>query len=171
MPADKQRAWRTAREVIQKFAVKFAPVQVERIARVMKIRVQYAPLDGDLSGMASIRDGVSIIGVNALHHPNRQRFTLSHEIGHFCLHRDVLEGAIHVDKHILNRDALTEAGTDDREIEANAFASELLMPEPLLKAALGSRTVAFEDDDFIASLGKRFRVSDAAMRFRLFAPR
>jgi len=170
MPADKQGARREARAVIQKYAVKAAPVQVERIARVMKIRVQYAPLDGDLSGMASIQNGVSIIGVNSLHHPNRQRFTLSHEIGHFCLHRDVLEGAVHVDKHILNRDALTETGTDDREIEANAFASELLMPESILMPLLGNRGVAFEDEEFIASLSKRFRVSDAAMRYRLFAP-
>ncbi len=134
--------------------MKSAPVQVERIARAMKVRVQYAPLDGDLSGMVSIQDGVPIIGVNSLHHPNRQRFTLSHELGHLCLHRSVLEELVHVDKHILNRDALTEAGTDELEIEANAFASELLMPEALLTAALGVRSIAFEDDEFIASLSK-----------------
>jgi Zn-dependent peptidase ImmA (M78 family) len=171
MGADKQGARRAAREVVEKFAVKTAPVQVERIARVMKVRVQYAPLDGDLSGMVSIQEGVAIIGVNSLHHPNRQRFTLSHELGHLCLHQSVLEGSVHVDKQILNRDALTEAGTDVLEIEANAFASELLMPEVLLTAVLGPRSIAFDDDDIIASLAKKFRVSDAAMRFRLFAPR
>ena len=171
MGADKQRARLAAREVIEKFAVKTAPVQVERIARAMKVRVQYAPLDGDLSGMVSIQEGVPIIGINSLHHPNRQRFTLSHELGHLYLHRPVLEGSVHVDKQILNRDAMTEAGIDALEIEANAFASELLMPEGLLEAALGHRTIAFEDDDVIAALTKKFRVSDAAMRFRLFAPR
>jgi Zn-dependent peptidase ImmA (M78 family) len=171
MSADKQRARQAALEIAEKFAVKTAPVQVERIARVMKVRIQYAPLDGDLSGMVSVQDGVPIIGVNSLHHPNRQRFTLAHELGHLCLHRPVLEGSVHVDRQILNRDALTETGTDEQEIEANAFASELLMPEALLKAALGARNIAFEDDEMIASLTKKFRVSDAAMRFRLFAPR
>ena len=31
---------------------------------------------------AFIRDGVRIIGVNALHHPNRQRFSIAHELCH-----------------------------------------------------------------------------------------
>lgn len=170
MGADKQGARQAARALVERYAVKTAPVHVERIARAMKVRVQYAPLDGDLSGMVSIQEGVPIIGVNSLHHPHRQRFTLAHELGHFCLHRPTLEGSVHVDKQILNRDALTEAGTNRLEIEANAFASELLMPEVLFKPAVGNRSVAYEDDDIIASLAKRFRVSDAAMRFRLFAP-
>jgi Zn-dependent peptidase ImmA (M78 family) len=56
---------------------------------------------------------------------------------------------------------------DPTEIEANTFAAELLMPTDLLVAALGGRSVDLEDDEAIASLAKRFRVSEAAMRFRL----
>ena len=28
------------------------------------------------------------IGVNALHHPNRQRFSVAHELGHYLMHAD-----------------------------------------------------------------------------------
>ena len=48
---------------------------MERIIKARNIVLQYAPLDQELSGMAYIKDGVGIIGVNALHHPNRQRFS------------------------------------------------------------------------------------------------
>lgn len=170
MRADKLRARAAARELITRFAVKTPPVPVERIARAMKIRVQYAPLDGDLSGMVAMQDDVPVIGINALHHPNRQRFTLAHEIGHFILHRNLIEGSVHVDKQILHRDIMAEAGTDWREIEANAFASELLMPDALLEAQPSATGIAFEDDEVITSLATKFRVSDAAMRFRLFGP-
>jgi Zn-dependent peptidase ImmA (M78 family) len=29
-----------------------------------------------------------------MHHPNRQRFTLAHEIAHYVLHRDLVENGI-----------------------------------------------------------------------------
>lgn len=170
MRPDKAGARAAARALITQHAVKAAPVPIERIARAMKVRVQYAPLDGDLSGMVAMQDGVPVVGVNALHHHNRQRFTLAHELGHLVLHRDILEGAVHVDKQILHRDIMTSAGTDHREIEANAFASELLMPAPLLEAQPSAAGIAFEDDELIAALAAKFRVSDAAMRFRLFGP-
>lgn len=56
---------------------------------------------------------------------------------------------------------------DATEIEANTFAAELLMPEDLLRAALEGQSVDLEDDQAVAMLAKRFKVSEAAMRFRL----
>jgi Zn-dependent peptidase ImmA (M78 family) len=41
------------------------------------------------------------------------------------------------------------------------------MPESLLKAAFEGQSVDLEDDDAVAALAKRFKVSEAAMRFRL----
>jgi Zn-dependent peptidase ImmA (M78 family) len=83
------------------------------------------------------------------------------------LHRSELEKAVHVDKGSLRRDALAAAGVDQLEIQANAFASEFLMPQELLAQALAGKTVDLEDDEMIRNLARRFRVSEAALRFRL----
>jgi Zn-dependent peptidase ImmA (M78 family) len=156
-----------ALQLIEQHGIKTAPVPIERIARALGVKVQYAPFDGELSGMAFIKDGVPIIGVNSLHHPNRQRFTLAHELAHIQLHRDQLENAVHVDKGSLRRDLLSAAGTDSTEQEANAFAAELLMPPALLAAALDGRTLDLENEELVAGLAKRFRVSTMALQHRL----
>lgn len=156
-----------ARKLLKDHNVTSAPVPVERIARQLGVRVQYGPLDNDLSGMAHIRDGVVIVGVNSLHAPNRQRFTLAHELGHVVLHRTILEDNVHVDR-VLLRDRDSSSGLYEQEIQANAFASELLMPTDFLNAILGGRQVVLDDDEEVAALAKKFRVSESAMRFRFF---
>ncbi len=165
--ADIGRARQEAADLIRQFEVSATPVPVERIARRLEIQVRYAPFDGDLSGMAYISEGISIIGVNSLHAPTRQRFTLAHELAHHRLHRHELEHAVHLDRGSLRRDWLSTQGVDDNEVEANAFASELLMPTDLLKHAIDGRHLDIEDEDEIGVLARRFRVSPAAMRFRL----
>ena len=167
--ADRGKAIRAARSLLEEHAIETIPVPIERIARSRGIRVEYAPLDDELSGLAHIRDDVPIIGVNSLHAPNRQRFTLAHELAHILLHRDELERAVHVDRGSLRRDALSAEGVDPIEIEANAFAAELLMPARLLILELERHPVDLEDDAAVAALAKRFRVSDAAMRYRLIS--
>jgi len=165
--ADIKRARRAATKLITENGVRAAPVPVERIARRMGAQIRYAPLDGDLSGMATITSGVCIIGVNSLHPPQRQRFTLAHELGHHQLHRDILEDKVHLDRGSLRRDWLSSQGLDAREIEANFFASELLIPTSLLEQALLGRQIDFEDEGEVGQLARRFRVSPAAMRYRL----
>lgn len=167
--ADPGRAREAARAILREFGVAAPPVPVERIIKSRKIVLQYAPLDEDLSGMAYIKDGVGIIGVNTLHHPNRQRFSAAHELAHHVLHDEDIRQAVHVDKgiRVLFRDDISALGTEPMEIEANAFASELLIPGDLLAAALEGGGVDLEDEAAIEALARRFRVSAAAMRFRL----
>jgi Zn-dependent peptidase ImmA (M78 family) len=167
--ADPGRAREAARSILREFGVSAPPVTVERIIKSRKIVLQYAPLEEDLSGMAYIKDGIGIIGVNALHHPNRQRFSAAHELAHHVLHDEDIRQAVHVDKgiRVLFRDDISALGTEPIEIEANAFASELLIPGDLLAAVLEGGGVDLEDEAAIEGLARRFRVSPAAMRFRL----
>ncbi|MDF3217904.1 MULTISPECIES: ImmA/IrrE family metallo-endopeptidase [Mesorhizobium] len=169
MIADVSHARAAARKLLQDFGVAMPPVPIERIIKSRKIVLQYAPLEEDLSGMAYIKDGVSIIGINALHHPNRQRFSAAHELAHHVLHDQEIRQAVHVDKgiRVLFRDDVASLGTEPMEIEANAFASELLIPGPLLAAAVEGGGIDLEDEAAIEALARRFRVSPAAMRFRL----
>lgn len=168
MASGKDKAREVARELLMELGIDAPPIPVERIARSRGISIQYAPLDDELSGMAFIKDGLSVIGVNSLHHPNRQRFTIAHELAHHLLHRDQLVGHVHVDKIILKRDILAQTGTDPTEIDANAFASELLMPEHMISAAINDG-LDIGDDARLAAIAKKFRVSTAALQFRLMA--
>jgi Zn-dependent peptidase ImmA (M78 family) len=167
--ADPEKARKTARAIVRDFGVKGAPVPVERIIKSKNIVLQYAPLDEDLSGMAYIKDGVGIIGINALHHPNRQRFSAAHELAHHELHEREIRKAVHVDHgfRMLLRDDVSSQGVEPLEIEANAFASELLMPNEFLMTALRASGLDIEDDAGIEALARKFRVSASAMRYRL----
>lgn len=169
MKADPERAREAARAILRDFGVKGAPVPVERIIKARNIVLQYAPLEDDLSGMAYIKAGVGIIGVNALHHPNRQRFSAAHELAHHELHAREIQKTVHVDKgfRVLLRDDVSSQGVDPLEIEANAFASELLMPREFLMGALDASGLDIEDDAGVEALARRFRVSASAMRYRL----
>jgi Zn-dependent peptidase ImmA (M78 family) len=167
--ANAQAARAAAQAILSECAVAAPPVPVERIIKARNIKLQYAPLDEDLSGMAFIRDGVAIIGINALHHPNRQRFSAAHELAHHVLHVPEITAAVHVDKgfRVLHRDQLAAQGTDPLEIDANAFASELLMPRRFLLEAVGDAGLDLDDDSAIEALARKFKVSASAMRNRL----
>jgi len=165
-----------AREVLAEFGAETAPIPVEKIIKKKGIRLQFSPLDEALSGMAVIKDGVAVIGVNALHHPNRQRFTMAHELGHHVMHREHLMGTVHVDKgfavflggqRTMLRDQKAADGTDMMEIQANAFASELLIPDFLIEPLIDVSSFGMEDVDQLNALAKRFKVSLQAMQYRL----
>lgn len=164
---NKDYACTEAQRLLDKHAVKAPPVPVERIARSLGVRMEYAPLERGLSGLAYIRSNIPIVGINTLHAPSRQRFTLAHELAHVLLHRSDLERSVHVDRGSLRRDALSAKGLDPIEIEANTFAAHLLMPSFLIASALGDRSVDLEDEEAVVALAKRFKVSPAAMRYRL----
>lgn len=171
MSALQENAREQARIVLKDYGDVNAPVPVEKIIKRRGIRMQFSPLDQELSGMALVKDGISVIGVNALHHPNRQRFTMAHELGHHIMHRPQIEGTVHIDKGfaILLRDTLASLGTDRMEIEANAFASELLLPKHLIEPHVDVEGFDLDDIDQLQSLAKRFKVSLSALQYRLLA--
>lgn len=156
-----------ARKLLENNDILRAPIPVEGVARSLGIDVRYSAGSEDVSGALIRNDGSVVIAVNSAQHENRQRFTIAHEIGHFLLHRGT---KVHFDEdfRINYRNAASSEATKLDEIEANAFAAALLMPEAFLKRDW--LKLSPEDasvSDAIRSLAFRYKVSSKAMELRL----
>ena len=169
MPKQNVDPYIKARELLARLNIQSIPTPVEKVARQLGAQVRFSPFDDELSGMVYVKDGVPIIGVNSLHHPNRQRFTIAHELGHLELHRDMITSSVHVDKNFpaLMRDTKAATGTELVEIQANQFAAELLMPRAQLDQVLAGKQFDIDDDGPIEELAKKFKVSKQALEYRI----
>ena len=135
------------------------PVRVIALAKALGLSVfESTSFPDDLSGMIKkTGEEKYAIYVNGLHHVNRKRFTVAHEIAHFLLHKDYIGDG-------LLDDALYRSGLgSDIETEANALAAQILLPSSLL-----AREPLEEMS--IRDLAKKFEVSEAAMGIRLGEP-
>jgi Zn-dependent peptidase ImmA (M78 family) len=166
-----------ARQLFQECGITKAPVDVEKIAALKGIEIKRTQQRDDISGfLLRQREDVSgffpnqsattVIGVNTWHHPNRQRFTIGHELGHFVLHK---HNELHVDRFAVKlRSDASSTGEDTEEVEANRFAAELLMPFDFLSADLNELAPNGElTERVMQQLAKRYKVSVSAMQNRL----
>jgi Zn-dependent peptidase ImmA (M78 family) len=156
-------------DVLLNSGVDRAPVDVNRIARKLDISIRKSEMEGDVDGfvVTNVEGYKAVIGVNTSKHPNRQRFTVAHELGHALLHSGE---KLHVDQgfEIKLRSSKPVGGYDLDEKEANLFAAELLMPERLLERDLAEiGRIDLEDQQSISELARRYRVSTQAMSIRL----
>lgn len=155
-------------QLLKEKRINAAPVDVEALANSLGIEVKKTSSADDISGFLLRREGVHpVIGINILHHPNRQRFTIGHELGHYVLNH---KGELHVDRNMVRllRDATSSTGEIPEEIEANRFAAELLMPAEFLERDFEDlEGTDFLDDRRMLQLAKRYRVSVQAMTRRL----
>ena len=137
-------AWR----VLLNEGVTELPVQVTAVCRQMGLRVSYFEPEGESDGYSTILFSNPRIFVSSKCSPERQRFTIAHELGHILLG--------HVGKYeLVNR----EPSPSDNPIEheANVFASRLLAPACVLWA------LDAYDPDRIAKI---CRISHQAAYFR-----
>ena len=134
-------------------------IPIVAIARALDIiEIRYEELEsfeGALLATAERDVGSIIINANPNNGPQRQRFTLAHELGHFlnpwhiphdeagfmCAKTDIQIGAFHI-KPGLSRHEV-------QELEANRFAIELLAPK--------QRIISLSNDD--ASVRDVLRIS------------
>lgn len=159
-----------AREIFRKYkqAGGYLPVDVEQIAREYNIIVRQADLPDEISGVLDNSTGRYIILVNSNQVLVRQRFSIAHELGHYFLHSsDDAEKQVHIDKIRYYRNNKSSSGTDMKEIEANVFASELLIPTDELFSILSTGKYDIFDDKCISSLAKKFGVSSAALSVKI----
>ena len=155
---------RRAEEILQALRLKRPEdIDLEAIAWLQGAKVHYREMDGCeacIHGRADV--GRAIIAVNDAHgNLPRQRFSLAHELGHWEWHRGQ---HLFCAKEDIGGSRGRERGLS-REKGANRFASELLMPEFMLKSALSDFTKF--DMRAVRILSNAFAVSKTAMAYRL----
>lgn len=153
---------RRANDLLRDHGVTEPPVDVEALAKALGISVSYERLEKDVSGLLLVENGVAKVAINDAHHLNRRRFTLAHEIGHVLLHAKGYR--VFVDRRFF-RNEWSSKGELREEIEANAFAAALLMPQSLIEQRLEADSGITDVDVF--RLATRFQVSEQAMALRL----
>jgi len=169
MTALRPRYARIQREVsnlLLKAGVTGPAVPVDAIAEMLNAQVIYNNFQNQISGMLIRKEDNAVIGVDIGQAPNRQRFTIAHELGHLLLH-DGEE--VHVDREfrVNLRSPTSSAAISVEEIEANAFAANLLMPEKFIRSDVNEFAFDFEDQSQIQEMAERYKVSNQAMTFRL----
>ena len=130
------------------------PVDPFKIATELGIKVATAALGEKEDGSLEYTASGPVIFVNEAHYPSRQRFTCAHEIGHYI---DQKNRGIEKPSY---RDKNASTGREPEEIYANRFAAALLMPKFLVEKFHASGMDILE-------MARKFKVSEASMRWRL----
>ena len=156
------------------------PVPVEEIAdSAFGLLVREAQDMASAPGAPHLEGGAALSGLllpkareiwvnadEAVRCPGRRRFTISHELGHWCMHRDE-----HVATIYCRSTSIDEANERPErplpEQEADAFAAALLMPASLLREQYEICRADFPGQECFPELCRRFRSSKAAMGRRL----
>lgn len=120
--------------------------------------------------------------------PNRWRFTLAHEIGHLILHSKILQNRLSEkednEQTLSLNFSYSKSNSDRLEIQANLFASTLLLPEKILLPRVASIFIEYrihrkqlyldhqpvnkrEVFDILNKLSREFQVSVEALRIRM----
>lgn len=140
-----------------------APVNVEELASRLEIRILPKEFSNKLEGMSIKESSRKTVLVSERCSPIRKRLVISHEIGHLCIHADLLS----VDREIFNLDSSVDAQQSIKELEANYFASVILMPEILLKVKIAEMNIKAFGEQQIDVLAKSFFVSPQTLLHRL----
>jgi Zn-dependent peptidase ImmA (M78 family) len=170
-----------------------AAVAVDRLCHLLGIKLNFTdrvvldPDGNEILGSANFL--IKLIEINAHGNSHRRRFTLAHEIGHFCLgHGRYLNSDSIVESDLFGEGNLEEAPNLERiEFQANLFASEFLLPygdfvlsvetfRQHLEMKDRGHGYIFVDDQpcnlatfnaFLLSLSEKYDVSHRAIEVRL----
>lgn len=149
-----------ARGILKEMIFDTLPIQIKTIIAHLKskrgLRIEIFETDLGKGGRGiqitepTLEGDNLIIAYNKNQHVHSKRFTVAHELGHFLLGH-TRSGHDHY------LDVFDEGSGDPKEIEANQFAAELLIPSILLKADIEN---GIQD---VPTLSKKYWVSELAM--------
>ncbi|MBP2510011.1 Zn-dependent peptidase ImmA (M78 family) [Agrobacterium tumefaciens] len=191
MSTDDIRAF--ASEILAGIGYKAGPVDLAEVCAAMALELKFSRKnifddDGTLI-LGSANFDRHSIEINAHNNDFRERFTIGHEIGHFCLgHGRYLRSETVIEQDLLVDAEVAESFNFARlELQANLFASEIILPDQVfrLAAEVGCKRLKMRDigfgyvyvddkpwnyqpyNELISDLSQYFRVSKQATEIRL----
>ena len=148
-----------ANKILERFHVQSPnAIDIETFAwHLGKLEIKVGGLSGSEGRLVATDGDGGVIRVASDHNLGRYRFTISHELGHFCLHMGNF-----IDRAILKRD-LGIWNNASEEAEANFFAAELLMPQFLFEPRCRGQRPGIK---LLQELADEFRTSLIATAFQ-----
>lgn len=149
-----------ARNILKALKIEEPPINIRAVIQYLSknrgitIDLLAYNLPEKVSGAHAKRGDKHIITYNRNHHPNRQRFTVAHELGHLLLE--------HVELQNNEEDFVSRK---PEETAANKFAAELLVPLEFLK---GDFEKGVKD---VKMLANKYQVSEEMMWWRIMDAR
>ncbi|MBN1331366.1 ImmA/IrrE family metallo-endopeptidase [Candidatus Dojkabacteria bacterium] len=147
---NKMRARKEASKLLRELKITEAPVKLSVIVNYLEID----PIVGDENILKKTSAFIDLEDKLLVYKDSdpvvRKRFSVAHEIGHLVMGHDVKNDIFNIDS------------TDPREIEANMFAAELLMPYDWVKQDMQKHSMNID------GLSRKYWVSKEAMGWRLF---
>lgn len=149
------------------------PVDVHGVAAKLGIDTAETGLDDRHSAFLVVKNNRARIFVNANHHPNRQRFSVAHEIGHFLLHHvpSAKENNLYLDEKLdlYHRKSIPTNTMVDFTLErqANRFAADLLMPKGLIEQHIDDEGLDILEEKVMRKIALAFKVSEQSLLIRL----
>lgn len=153
------RARLSAQKIIADYEITSADdlQYLEELVWDLGASIQYQNLDGAEARLTTDGDK-GVITINASEkYEARKRFSIGHEVGHFVLHR-IDQATFNCTRKDMN-EWFAQQTARLREVEANEFSIELLLPETLVKPIVNSEKPSFA---LIERLAEQFKMSLSA---------
>lgn len=128
-----QEAINKAKEVLEENSILSPPIPIEEIVELYELELRFVDFGDKSKQISGLYDSKSrVIYVNKTESPQRQRFTIAHELAHALMHGDELKDNPNLG--IFYRKPLRDKIFESiEEQQANNFAANALVPETLLK--------------------------------------
>ena len=152
-----------AEEILRENYITNPPVPIVELAKNYGYDVVEIDLDPNIAGFVNMEDRV--IFVNNTDSETRKAFTIAHELGHIKLHTSELEK--NPDIGILYRRPLGKKDDDEREQEANCFATSLLVPQSMYEKSVEQYKSILTEENKVELLSRLFGVSSDVIKYRL----
>lgn len=160
---DFKKAEAAALKILQENYITSWPVPVEELIEFHGLGLILSEFtDGEISGVIDLNK--KYLYINFSDSPQRKRFTIAHELGHWILHRTEL--AANQEIAVLYRRPLGTEEIDVLEQEANCFAANLLVPEVMLRKAIEQVSSVSGKESCDSHLAEIFNVSRSVIGYR-----